>query len=60
MLDVIGLILAAIGAILIVSMYVRNMWVVVLAFRKAEYSLFLISRIIGIFFPLWGVVMGMV
>lgn len=58
--DIIGVILAVIGAMLIVALYIRNMWKVVLSFRTADYNLLLVSRIIGIFVPVWGIVMGFV
>jgi hypothetical protein len=47
-------------AIALIWLYIRNILMIVDAFKKQSYSVLLVSRIAGIFFPIWGIVMGIV
>jgi multisubunit Na+/H+ antiporter MnhC subunit len=44
----------------LVLLYITNVVRIVIAFKTEEYSILLVSRIIGVFFPVWGVIMGLV
>lgn len=46
--------------IAMVLLYITNIFRIVIAFKTEEYSILLLSRIIGVFFPIWGVIMGLV
>jgi multisubunit Na+/H+ antiporter MnhC subunit len=46
--------------IALVLLYITNVVRIVIAFKTEEYSILLVSRIIGVFFPVWGVIMGLV
>jgi len=44
----------------LVLLYITNILRIVAAFKTEEYSILLVSRIIGVFFPIWGIIMGLV
>ena len=43
-----------------IYMYLKNLYVVVMDVRREDYSLILIVRCAGVFFPIFGVIMGFV
>lgn len=47
-------------AIVLVAAYGRNLVKVVVALREQDFSMYLVIRAIGIFFPVVGVIMGFV
>lgn len=56
----IGILLIVVFFLAIAGLYVRNVIKIVGAFQAQEYSVVLLSRIVGVFFPIWGVIMGLV
>lgn len=56
----IGILLIAAFFLAIAGLYFRNVMKIVGAFQTQEYSIVLFSRIIGVFVPVWGVIMGLV
>lgn len=60
MLDFIGLIFLVIIFVCAGLLYVRNIVKLITEIRLHDWSLIMISRIVGIFFPVWGIIMGLV
>lgn len=60
MLDVIGLIVLVSIVGVLFGLYFYNIYKLVLSLKNSEISMIVFSRIIGIFVPVWGIVMGFV
>jgi hypothetical protein len=54
----VGIILLFMAAL--VFLYIANIVRITNAFKTETYSILLLSRIIGVFVPIWGIIMGLV
>ena len=60
MLDLIGHIMLAVLVIILLGLYLWNIWKLIKAAKAQKFTLQTIARAVGVFVPVVGIVMGMV
>jgi uncharacterized membrane protein len=60
MLDYIAIGIGMIVVLTLMGLYIANIWKLITQLNNSQYTLFLVLRLFGVFFPILGIILGAV